>query len=254
MILAAVWFLRHGGWWPAHGFVRSRGAIAMPIACGILVAISCAIGLRNMLPSLEREHAANLNLMWTCDELIARAPAGSVVIADQGGGGPMQQLLNFLQFKGDYELYAASAFTSRGAGWRPGGDRESDQPNPLQPARQKYLRDVVYANKSEKDLVAEEHRIIDRALGEHRRAFVMAPVNFVSMFRGRFAGGDKYDLVPVLKWKEPATVPSDRTASPLMPQQRAFGPGGGRAQQTWQLFEIKRKPRPATVEFAQAPM
>ena len=248
MIAAACWYMRRA-WDTTAGAIVGRGSIAMPLACGVIVAISAAVGLRNMLPTLQREQANALNLDWTCNQLLLRAPPGSVLFADQGRG-PMNSLLNFLQFKGDYELYASAAFEPNGGGWRgnggpPGRREDDDQPRPMQAARQKYLREVVYKDKSTDDLVHEQHRIVDRALDDGCRAFVLVPTNLLSAFRNRFPTAQKYELKPVMKWKEPAAVPIERTASPLMSQQRMPG-FGGRGAQTWQLYEISRKPAVAT--------
>ena len=247
-IVAACWVMKR-----ASQSDALAGTVAAPIACGIVVAIAAAIGVKNALPALVREHVAGLNLAYTTDQIVRTAPRGSVLFVQQTGGGPVNQMMNFLQFKGDYDLYAADAFARVGLGprgaMRLGGARDEDQPNPLQPARQKFLSEVVYKGKSDADLVNEQNRVMSEALDGRRRVFLVSAGEGLRNFESRYLKGRPFVATTVTHWKELATIPADATATPLQPQQRGpggpGGPGPGRergAPQAWQVIEITRAP------------
>jgi hypothetical protein len=226
MILAAMWYVTAG---------KDRGrSIAAPIAAGIVVAFTSAIGLRNALPVLERDLVSNSNLEYTAQTILERAPAGSVLLADQRGW--ISGLLNFIQWRGDYELYSTQAFR-----WRPNwqGEPSADHPTPLQPARQVWLRNRVYNSATPADLMRMQGEIIDAAIDQGRRVFLVQAVDWSSAFRLQFGTGDQFQTKPVARWKELATArPSE--PRPFMPPHMGFP---SRQAQTWQLYEIVRRSR-----------
>jgi hypothetical protein len=242
MILPALWLLRHGGWARATQSNPARGSVGMPIACGVLVAICAALGLRNALPSLERDLVVSGNLFFTCEGIASIAPKGSVVFTDQRGGSA--GVLNFLQWRGDYDLYAADAFNTGGGRWAGGGGRfggaGADAPNPRQGARRAYLRQYVYATLSDSDLIAEQKKIVRDALNEPdtRRVFVIVPGAAASNFRQRFLSGTEFQMTMLTRWTEPLSLPPEPVQYRLMPTVRGFG--SGRGPQSWQVFEIVR--------------
>lgn len=239
MIIPALWYLRHGSWWNIVGNAETRGSIAMPIACGLIVGIATTLSLRNTLPTLERDLAVNSNLQFTCDAIVQNVPAGSVVFTDQRMA--MYGLLNFLQWKGDYELYAADAFNT-GGGVMTRGPADPDRPAPRQFARRNFMRDHVYRGKSDADLIREQHSIVHNALqaDQPRRVFAILPTNWVPVFQGRFIARSNFEWKLQRQWNEPLTPVMERNPPPLMPRPRNFGQGRGPT--TWQLFEITLKP------------
>lgn len=246
MIAAACWCMSF------RAVGSDRRSVAVPIGCGVIVTIAAAVGLRNALPSLSREHAVNTNLAYTTDEIARAIPRGSVIIADRAGGG-INQLLNFLQFRIDGTFYSSEAFTLRPIDLRR-PDVDADQPNPMQPARRKYLQEHVYKNMSQTDLDRERNRIIGAALRASKRVFVIMPVGSTAGIRGRVMTGGEFDTRIRSRWKEPAVIPADRAANALQPvgfgQDRTGRPGpqepprGARAQgpgrhpQSWQIVEL----------------
>ena len=233
---------------------NANASVAAPIACGCVVAVAAAIGVKNALPALVREHVTGINLAYTTDQIVRAVPRGSVVFVQQTGGGPVNQMMNFLQFKGDYDLYAADAFARAGMGMRGGmrmGAPTEDQPNPLQPARQKFLADVVYKDKSDADLVNEQNRVMGEALARGQRVYLLTAGEGRRNFESRYLKNRPFVAAPVTHWKELATIPADANTTPLQPQARGGGPGGppvpgpGRergAPQAWQVIEITRAP------------
>ena len=247
VIVGACWLMRQasGATW--------RGAIAAPIACGVVVAIASSMGVRSALPALVREHAVNVNLAYTSDQIVRCAPAGSVLFIQQTGG-PVHQMMNFLQFAGDYDLYPADAFSRGRFGmrdrFRAAAGTNEDQPSPLQPARQKFLAEIVYKDKSDADLVNEQNRVTRDAIARGQRVFALVPAGGQRTFTSRFIRGDEFATASVAWWKEIAHAPADAPPTPFQPQARG-GPGPGRERggpQAWQVIEITRNPTtgPAT--------
>ena len=82
MVIAAMWLLksaaegmrdRVGVPAPVSGRERiggSRGSVAVPLGIGVFTYCSCAVGLMISVPSLEREHASNVNLAYTSDQIV----------------------------------------------------------------------------------------------------------------------------------------------------------------------------------------
>jgi hypothetical protein len=135
-------------------------------------------------------------------------------------------------------------------GMRMGAPSE-DQPNPLQPARQKFLADVVYKDKSDADLVNEQNRVMGEALARGQRVYLLAAGEGRRNSESRYLKNRPFVAAPVSHWKELATIPADANTTPLQPQARGGGPGGapvpgpGRergAPQAWQVIEITRAP------------
>jgi uncharacterized membrane protein YgcG len=253
MIIPAMWLLRHGGW--ARGVIADRapGSVAMPIACGVLVAICSCLGLRNALPTMERELAVSGNLFYTCEGIVQVAPKGSVVFTDQRGG--QGGVLNFLQWRGDYDLYPADAFDSGGGRWagggggrRLGGGGASD-PTPRQHARRDYMRNYVYSSLSDHDLITEQNKIMREAMNaqEPKRVFVIVPSFSAPNFKQRFLNGTGLDLHMITKWTEPLNLPPEpMVTSRLTPPVRGFG--GGRGPQSWQVYEVVPSTSPTADE------
>jgi hypothetical protein len=245
MIVPAMWLLRHGGWARKAIGERAPGSVAMPIACGMLVAVCSWLGLRNALPTMERELAVSGNLFYTCEGIAQIAPKGSVVFTDQRGG--LGGVLNFLQWRGDYDLYPADAFDSGGGRWMGGGRPRfggggSDAPNPRQGARRDYMRDYVYSALSDADLIAEQNKIMRQAMNapHPRRVFVIVPSMGAPSFRSRFLNGTDLELQMITKWTEPLTLPPEPAmVTRLSPPVRGFG--GGRGPQTWQVHEVVKR-------------
>jgi hypothetical protein len=217
----------------------------MPIACGLLVAFSTWIAARSALPYMERESASNLNLAFTGEQIVRHVPAGSILFTSGNGS-----LLNFIQWKGDYELYPIDAFNSRLLLGLLFKLADNGQASPLQAARENYLTDAIYKGKSSADLVSEQNRIMRIALRDPqrpRRVFFISDGS-VGAFKSKFLAGGQFDAQDVCNWREPATVLID----PAAPALAMGGWGRNRPQQSWHIIEIVSK-TPATTAPAAAP-
>ncbi|MBC8107426.1 MAG: glycosyltransferase family 39 protein, partial [Anaerolineae bacterium] len=262
MVIAAMWLLKSA----AEGMRervavpatvsgrervgRSRGSVAVPLGMGVFAYCSCAVGLMISIPSLEREHASNVNLAYTSDQIvrtIKKFPTvlindkiGKPVVFAEGRANPNGPLCNFLQFSGDYELYPSDGFTG-GAGISGFRDAGTNQPNPMQPERQEWLS-KFFRSKNDAAIAKDQNRIMDRALEEGRYVFAVLQPGVASFFRNRFVTAGGFEMALIAQWREPAKVPMERSSSQLDPLARGMPLYPTRASQTWHLYRITRKP------------
>jgi hypothetical protein len=233
IILGAAWLLQHAR------VELDRGSSAGPIAAGILVAIASAVCVYDNVGALERDFAIERNLADIGDHVRAHIKSEidpsrrAIVFGDQ------RQLLNYLQFAGDYECYAFDVFSQK-FGQRMGSGADPDAPNPLQRARQDYLREVVYKGKTDADLVNEGRRIMSAAITSNRQVFVVLPSSFMPMFNGRMMNKE-FETKVIDKWREPVEMTAEgKKALANLGFGAAFVMGRG-VPMDWQIVEIKRK-------------
>lgn len=158
-----------------------RHSVALPVAAGAIVAIASGLGLYRALngmdngvrtpQSLETQFQQNIALAYLSDVVVNTIPAGSVLFAEPAF---IQGSLNYLQFVGDWELFSFDSFTSRAGmrGLRRGGIREPDDPDPLQGRRREFVAEL-YGNKTDRDLLEEQRKLIDDRLEDGRRVFAL---------------------------------------------------------------------------------
>jgi hypothetical protein len=240
MIFCAAWLLddlsRRG---------TGRGSVATPLAAAIVVAIACSMNLYSAHGAMERDFTIQINLADDGDHILRHTkdtyepdPKKRPLLF-----GEARQLLNYIQFAGNYECYANDTFTMQGGSrmWR---GVDPDAPNPLQKARVDAMR-KLYEGKSDNDLWREGNKIVDQALAEKRHVYVALTTPVVMKFRLRFSPKD-YELTTLDKWREPVTM-SEEARKALL----GLGPagaflGGRGTPQSWELIEITKKaPGPA---------
>jgi Dolichyl-phosphate-mannose-protein mannosyltransferase len=238
MIFCAAWlldYLRRGS---IHFTIR-RGAIAAPIAAAVIVAIATSMDVYGSRGALERDFTIQTNLADTGDRILAKTkdsaesnPARRPILF-----GDARQLLNYIQFAGNFECYSIESFTDRGFRRR---IADPDAPNPLQKARIDSLQ-KLYEGKSDADLWREATNIINKALADKRHVYIALPAAIMPNFRGRFARND-YDVTTLDRWREPVTMSADGQKA-LMGMGAAGMMMGGRATpQNWELAEVTKKP------------
>jgi hypothetical protein len=268
MVVAAMWLLKSAAEGMVQHFsavpaavgamrdrvVRGRGSVAVPLALGVVTYCSCAVGLTIAVPALEREHTSSINLWYTGDQIVntikmAQHKAPKVIINDkpakpvvfaEGRGNPNAPLCNFLQFWGDYELYPSDGF-SGGAGFTGFRDAATNQPNPMQPERQDYFN-KFFGSRKDNEIAKDQNKIMNDALSEGRLVFAALQPSAASFFRNRFITPGGFDMRLVAQWREPAKVPMERSTSQLDPLARGMPMNPIRASQTFQLYQITRKP------------
>jgi 4-amino-4-deoxy-L-arabinose transferase-like glycosyltransferase len=201
------------------------------IASGLLVALVTGISLNANLGGLERDSVLDTNLADAGQRILAHVPSGSTIFGDQ------RMLLNYIQFAGDYKLFAPEAFSQRFGG-RMMREGDPNQPTPLQNARRAYMR-TVYEKMDEASLIAEQSRIMREALQSGRRVFYIMPQ---TMMAGPFLGRipKEFSAVTIEKWKEPAEMgPRAKRALDAIGL-FALMLGRGSNALIWQIVEIKQ--------------
>lgn len=240
------------------------------LAAGAVVASSAGIGLyRGLLGledgnrsgmSIETAHRSNANLARVGQLAVSNMPAGSVLFAHTNE-------LHYLQFMGDYACYGSDDFSSRfaqrlGNSWMKGPTPED--PNPIQGLRREYLAGV-YANKSDRDLIAEQNRIMDQAFAAGRKVFLVLDKGSVEPFKTRFLKSAKYRTKVVDQCRDVVRILTDEERAELTAPEKDRGNRrwamGGRAPappaaawndegKIWQVVEITPAPpstNPTTV-------
>jgi len=270
LILAAVWLLRAASEWTLNtGASRRRGSIAVPLAAGLITAISSSVGLMISLPELAREHSFNTNLAYSAHRILEKIPAARgtplfpasilkhnapatqpttpVIFADQG---VFPQLLMYMQFVGDADWYEADAFYPKafggfaifGAGARP-GDKQQDNPVLLHQARRDFM-EQVYKGKTQNDLVREQNAVMARALAAGRPVYAILNPPMVAEFQKFIT--DDFEWTKIDAWREPAAVPPEPAQSALSPPTFTGGPFFNLYPQVWRIYQIQRRSAPAT--------
>lgn len=228
----------------------AQRSLAM-IATGALAAVTIVTHLQNALPLIENDQVNRLALQTSSEEILAAAPAGSVLLVNE------QPLLHHLQFVGDYTLYGAQTFNRPYIQSLANGDPPGE-PQTLDPARREALYERL-KDKDQKQLDDDERSLITRALDNNLRVFALLPrrendpparrrrlldgnrrIKFVpDQAVARVLTPDKFDTEVVAAWNNIVPrvreVPQTRGARPV----RALAARG--LAVSYQLVEITKK-------------
>jgi hypothetical protein len=228
------------GAWVVMDLTLYAGQAAAPIAAGIVVAITAGLNVYSARGPMERDFTIQTNLADTADRVLAKAkdpfetdPTRRPILF-----GETRNFLNYMQYAGNFECYAADAFSGRGGNrmWR---NVDPDAPNPLQQARVKYMKQI-YQGKSDDQLWAEGMKIVSQAIANNRHVYVALTSAEMFVLRNRFAKSD-YDLVKVQAWREPVTM-SKEGSKALMALGQAAAFVGRATPQFWEMAEVVKKP------------
>jgi hypothetical protein len=228
VIIAGMWLLANVGGSPAlasttlstRPAAAKRGSISGPLAAGILTAATAGLGIWASMPELERQHRGNLNLHYSAERIMAQinphhlkinSSLQPVAFADEG---MFPQLLMYMQFMGDCDWYATDVFDVRGGGgfgilgMLQGNG--AGLPSVLQKERIDYI-DSVRKGKTDADFIADEHRVMDDALNQGRKIYLILSPAQISYFRQRFIAG-QYKMRELDHWIEPCAIHFPATA------------------------------------------
>jgi len=289
LALGAAWLMTKAIFIPGYPAPNTAGAIRKPspvlppsrtgagqfgMAIGsiLVVAISVAVNIVNSQDTLAMEMFRSNDARLAADHVTGAAPAGSMVI------GP-DQILNHLQFAGDYQLYCDSVFNQQQMQnmydriqRAQDMDPNQPQPFPFQPERIMALRQLV-KNHSQSELYMIANDLAGEALLQGRRVFVVSTSAGLARSGGlRISDSKRFKETVIDTWTQPAEDrpvdvrrqrqgimgigPGPGMRGRFVPGGRAGGPGGvgglGNAPSTWKLVEITllehppAKPSPAT--------
>jgi 4-amino-4-deoxy-L-arabinose transferase-like glycosyltransferase len=219
------------------GILGAGAGITRPIAAGLVVAIASGVATYQNIGGLERDFTININLAYLGDQVYSQLPTrgatGSPAMLLADG----RQMLNYLQFKGDYECYSPDAFTPRGGRQRIRKE-DQDAPNPLQPDRIEKAR-ALYEGKSEADLAREFEKTVLASLRSGRKAYALVTRTEREWFRKTFIT-DKVTFIKVSYWRDPVQMsPAAKVALNNMGAARWWLGYG--EKRDWELWEIRLK-------------
>jgi hypothetical protein len=250
VIYTSAWWLAGRSWWVLGADAQTAATAA---GAGLLALISAAMGLYIAIPDMESQFRAHLHQAVAANVLVDEiaAPPGSLVFSDE-------LMLKHLQFVGDYQMYNVQQFTVEFVRSLSPERFDPDQPQPMQFERAQMLYSLLHTYNLTQ-LVAEERKIVDRALAQGRHVYVMVRSGQVQGIRGRYFPGNKYKTVQRAIWQEPLDI---EPATPLRPGR--FGPGLGppppprppEQPQSWvvmEVFPLSPTPRPKHLAISAPP-
>jgi hypothetical protein len=239
VIYGGAWWLS-GRTWLILGADARTGAAAA--GAGLLALIGAAMSLYTAIPEIETQLRGKVQQAVAANVLVDEigAPPGSLVFSDE-------VMLKHLQFVGDYQMYNVAQFTVEFVQSLAPERFDPDQPQPLQPERGQMLFSLLH-KYNQNQLQTEERRIVDRALAQGKRVYVMVRNGQVARMRGRFFPGNKYKTVQRAIWQEPPDL------EPPAPPRRPGPPFGGpppppppqQQPQSWVVMEVLPLP-PRTI-------
>ncbi|WP_428936747.1 hypothetical protein [Fontivita pretiosa] len=249
LLLCAFWlFDQSVQWLDANAADRWPARLARASFAGV-TGIAVAVHAHNTAFNAESDQYTRLMLRFNTDEVLAVAPAGAVVFAQDNG------LLHHLQFVRDYKLYSGETFNKWFIDNLPRMD--PDEPQGWDPGR----RDSLYRrlkDHTQAQLDEQQRRLISQALDSGRRVFVVVqrrdtdpPLRRRSTgLRGSFGGmeilrrlnPDKYDLEVLSAWATPVVRPVAQEPGKRRPRRAELRLD--RRQMFWQIVEVMHKPPP----------
>ncbi|HWP40627.1 MAG TPA: hypothetical protein VNL70_06840, partial [Tepidisphaeraceae bacterium] len=249
LVLCAFWFFDQAvQWLDAHAVDRWPGRLARVSFVGV-TAIAAAVHAHNSAFNAESDQYTRLMLRFNAEEVLAVAPAGSVIFAQDNG------LLHHLQFVRDYKLYSGETFNKWFIDNLPRMD--PDEPQGWDPGR----RDSLYRrlkDHTQAQLDQQQRQLISEALDAGRRVFVVVqrrdtdpPLRKRSSgLRGSFGGveilrrlsPDQFDLEILSAWATPVVRPVSPEAGKRRPRRAELRLD--RRQMFWQIVEVMPKPPP----------
>jgi len=210
--------------------------VTRPIAGGVVVAIASGVGTYQNIGGLERDFTINTNLAYLGSNIVKQTSIktsyGRPILFADG-----RQILNYLQFRGDYECYSPDAFTTRGAR-QIMRQEDQDGPNPLQGERIEKAK-ALYDKKTDADLQKEAEKVITSALKSSRKVFAIVTKTDREWFRKTFVTPN-LTSVKLEYWRDPvAMTPRGKTALNNMGAARWWLGFGEKRE--WEIWEIKLK-------------
>ncbi len=161
------------------------------VGLGAFVVVVATANLREATRQLNRQMDRLLFDKETSDRVREKMKDGAVILASD-------RLLNFVEFAGDWHLYASETF-DRGAIQNRIKNLKDNDPRPFQRRKAEKLAETQ-GKKSDSELTQEQRDIINRRLTEGLEVAMILPKDQYRRARGRL--GDKFEFDPLTEWTE----------------------------------------------------
>ncbi len=191
------------------------------VGLGMFVIVVATANLREAMRQLDRQRDRLLFAKETTERVQDKLKDGAVIVAND-------RLLNFLEFAGDYRLYAQETF-DRGAIQNRIKILKDNDPRPFQRRKAEKLAETQ-GKKSDSELTQEQRDLINQQLTAGRESGD-DPAQGLLSSRARTAGG-RVRIRPLTEWTEIRYGARDNDLS----------------YTAWALYRIKpRTPKPTSV-------
>jgi hypothetical protein len=161
------------------------------VGLGAFVAVVATANLREATRQLDRQMYRLLFAKETTDRMREKLPDGAVIVASD-------RLLNFVEFAGDWHLYALETF-DRGAIQNRIKNLNDNDPRPFQRRKAQKLAEMQ-GSKSDSELTQAQRDLINQQLAEGREVAMVLPKDSYRRARGRL--GDKFEFDSLTEWTE----------------------------------------------------
>jgi hypothetical protein len=161
------------------------------VGLGAFVAVVATANLREATRQLDRQMYRLLFAKETTDRVREKLPDGAVIVASD-------RLLNFVEFAGDWHLYALETF-DRGAIQNRIKILKDNDPRPFQRRKAQKLAETQ-GSKTDSELTQAQRDLINQQLAEGREVAMVLPKDSYRRARGRL--GDKFEFDSLTEWTE----------------------------------------------------
>jgi len=161
------------------------------VGLGAFVAVVATANLREATRQLDRQMSRLLFAQESTERVREKLKDGAVILASD-------RLLNFVEFAGDWHLYALETF-DRGAIQNRIKALKDNGPRPFQRRKAQKLAETQ-GNKTDSELTQEQRDIINQRLTEGFEVAMVLPKDSYRRARGRL--GDKFEFDSLTEWTE----------------------------------------------------
>jgi len=161
------------------------------VGLGAFVAVVATANLREATRQLDRQMYRLLFAKETSDRVREKLHDGVVLLASE-------RLMNFVEFAGDWHLYASEIF-DRGAIQNRVRNLKDNDPRPFQRRKAEKLAETQ-GSKTDSELTQAQRDLINRRLADGLEVAMVLPKDSYRRARGRL--GDKFEFDSLTEWTE----------------------------------------------------
>lgn len=226
MLAAALWLI-----YSANRAITAtpprRGAIAAPLAGGLITASVAAVAAMICLPDLNIEQRQNIDQAYSADRIVQgitrtnRTHQPPVAFCDEG---MLPYLLEFMQFRMKGDWYSTDAFEMRfngmfgGAGFQMMGKKkeEADKLPVLIQQSRIEAQDRLMQGKTSEKLADMQRDVMKAAIDQHRCVYAVLSDSQINKWKKHFITAP-FEARELDHWTEPCAVPSQEDHGALAP-------------------------------------